>query len=377
MLVQGCSNFMIRGPYNPSTAVPLSSGFHGKGHTCSNCRYQASTSGNMIRIQSSNNFVMSNLALIDTPRFFVNIEPRPGVKATNTKPARDEGPPCENGELHNLRIWGQQNGMTDGIDIHGNNIHVHDVMVTNKDECVTVKSPSNNVMVERVFCAWSGGSAIGSLGGDVKISNVHYKNIYTMGGNQAFMIKSEADSRPFGSVTNVTLENFLTYDSAYGFNFDSRWDQSNAKYNRTAWGVKFSNLRLGNWYGNIKFTQRCNKGKCQNEYRSVIDMDRTLTKQNDDIKFYNFGMTQDDNTRPTFHCYNSQDCPASYFSGTTTFAATLSTLPKLPASITGFAAGTRLGCKLAIAFPTTQTFAPTLFPGMGATPSPGWYGYPV
>lgn len=46
---------------------------------------------------------------------------------------------CENGEVYNMIIRGGNEGGLDGIDIWGTNIHVHDVEVTNKDECVTVK----------------------------------------------------------------------------------------------------------------------------------------------------------------------------------------------------------------------------------------------
>lgn len=37
-------------------------------------------------------------------------------------------------------IRGGSEGGLDGIDIWGSNIHVHDVEVSNKDECVTVKA---------------------------------------------------------------------------------------------------------------------------------------------------------------------------------------------------------------------------------------------
>lgn len=36
-------------------------------------------------------------------------------------------------------IRGGNEGGLDGIDVWGSNIHVHDVEVTNRDECVTVK----------------------------------------------------------------------------------------------------------------------------------------------------------------------------------------------------------------------------------------------
>ena len=32
-----------------------------------------------------------------------------------------------------------------------------------QDECVTVKSPSKNILVENVYCNWSGGCGMGSF----------------------------------------------------------------------------------------------------------------------------------------------------------------------------------------------------------------------
>ena len=45
----------------------------------------------------------------------------------------------ENAEVYNLVLRGPFIGGIDGIDISGSNIWVHDVEVTNGDECVTVK----------------------------------------------------------------------------------------------------------------------------------------------------------------------------------------------------------------------------------------------
>jgi rhamnogalacturonan hydrolase len=93
-------------------------------------------------------------------------------------------------------------------------------MVTNKDECVTIKSPAHNVLVENIYCNWSGGSAFGSLGDDVDISNIHYRNVYTIHSNQMMMIKSRGGS---GRVTNVLFENFIGHANAYSLDIDSNW----------------------------------------------------------------------------------------------------------------------------------------------------------
>ena len=82
----------------------------------------------------------------------------------------------------------------------GVNHWVHDVEVTNRDECVTVKvcsvaisvkdctklintllnqTPASNFLIERIWCNQSGGSAIGSLTASTAIENIVYRNVYT------------------------------------------------------------------------------------------------------------------------------------------------------------------------------------------------------
>jgi len=51
---------------------------------------------------------------------------------------------CSNGEVYNVIIRGGNEGGLDGIDVWGSNIHIHDVEVTNKDDCVTVKVNYSN-----------------------------------------------------------------------------------------------------------------------------------------------------------------------------------------------------------------------------------------
>jgi rhamnogalacturonan hydrolase len=92
-----------------------------------------------------------------------------------------------NAEVYNLAIRGTDLGGSDGIDVSGTNYWIHDVMVTNRDECVTIKNPSSNALIERIWCNQSGGSAIGSLSTGTAIQNIIYRNIYTVGGNQMMM----------------------------------------------------------------------------------------------------------------------------------------------------------------------------------------------
>jgi rhamnogalacturonan hydrolase len=102
----------------------------------------------ILRFVKVTNFSIHDVALVDSPAFHFIMDT------------------CSNGEVYNMIIRGGNEGGLDGIDVWGSNIWVHDVEVTNKDECVTVKSPANNILVENIFCNWSGGCAIGSLGAD-------------------------------------------------------------------------------------------------------------------------------------------------------------------------------------------------------------------
>lgn len=68
------------------------------------------------------------------------------------------------------------------------------------------QSPAKNILVENIYCNWSGGCAMGSLGTDTDISDIVYRNVYTWKSNQMYMIKSNGGS---GTVSNLVLENFI------------------------------------------------------------------------------------------------------------------------------------------------------------------------
>ena len=112
---------------------------------------------------------------------------------------------------------------------------VYDTMVTNKEECVTGKSPSNNILIENIYCNWSGGCAIGSLGADTTISNILYRNVYTWSSNLMMMIKPNSGS---GHLKNVLFENFIGHENAYSLDIDQYWSSMSA--------VDGAGIKLGN-----------------------------------------------------------------------------------------------------------------------------------
>ncbi|KAK5137809.1 hypothetical protein LTR08_007381 [Meristemomyces frigidus] len=185
-----------------------------------------STSGpRLLRFYEMTDFSVHDIALVDSPAFHFSLDT------------------CDSGEVYNMAIRGGNQGGLDGIDVWSTNIWIHDVMVTNKDECVTVKSPSKNILVEQVYCNWSGGCAMGSLGADTAISDITYKNIYAWASNQMYMIKSNGGS---GTVANVVLENFIGHGNAYSLDIDQYWSSMSAVAGS---GVQLSNIKINNFTG--------------------------------------------------------------------------------------------------------------------------------
>ena len=76
------------------------------------------------------------------------------------------------------------------------------------------------MLIENIYCNWSGGCAIGSLGAGVAVSNILYRNIYTSQSNQMYMVKSNGGS---GTVESCTFENFIGHGNAYSLYFNNYW----------------------------------------------------------------------------------------------------------------------------------------------------------
>lgn len=168
-----------------------------------------------IRLTNVSNFSMHGIALVDSASYYLVYDS------------------CSNGEIYNLILRGIRIGETDGIDIWGTNIWVHDVEVTNGDECVTVKSPASNILVESVHCNLSGGCAIGSLGLGTQVNNIEYWNIYLNGAGGLY-IKSYGGT---GVMENCKFNNFIAQGSAYILTNNAFWNHDSGGA-----GIEFRNL---------------------------------------------------------------------------------------------------------------------------------------
>lgn len=141
---------------------------------------------------------------------------------------------CTNGEIYNLLVRGVTIiGATDGIDISGDNIWVHDIEVSNGDECVTVKSPAKNFLIESIYCNLSGGTAIGSLGLNTSVENIEYHRLYMNQADACYLKTHNGD----GYVKNVLWDEVIVHGGPYPLAINAAWG---ADIEST--GVKIYNL---------------------------------------------------------------------------------------------------------------------------------------
>jgi hypothetical protein len=85
---------------------------------------------------------------------------------------------------------------TDGIDIHGNDVHIHDCKIHVGDDCIAVKH-GNNWLVENIVASGMG-MAVGSVG---IAENIVFKNILLTNTIRAIFVKTDTK--------NVIFENFI------------------------------------------------------------------------------------------------------------------------------------------------------------------------
>ncbi|CAD0112211.1 unnamed protein product [Aureobasidium uvarum] len=295
---------------------------------------QGSISGpRLLRVWDVTNWSVHDISLVDSPAFHFSIDT------------------CTNGEVYNMAIRGGNEGGLDGIDVWSNNIWIHDVMVTNKDECVTVKSPSKNILVENVHCNWSGGCGMGSFGTDTAVSNITYRNIYTWSSNQMFMLKSNGGS---GSVSNVVLENFIGHGNAYSLTLDEAWTSMKTIAGN---GVQLSNFQISNWTGT----------EANGKARGPVKVACAAKAPCHDISITDFSMWTESGTSQFYSCENAYGSGFCLKSGTSyaAYAATTQWVSKAPV---GYTAPT-MAADLKTAFGTTQsipipTMPASFFPGV-------------
>lgn len=224
--------------------------------------------------------------------------------------------------------------------------------LSDKDECVTVKSPASNILVESIFCNWSGGCAIGSLAADTAISSIEYNHIYTQNSNQMFMIKSNGGS---GTLENCLFDNFMGHTNAYTLDLDSAWSSETTAAGN---GVQYTNLTFSHWHGTSE----------NGAQRPVIRLICPSEVPCEEIEITAFYIWTETGSYEEYLCenaYGSGPCLHTG-SGTTTYTttATVTTMSDYTYTTMPGELSSGLGLTASISIPAVPT---SFFPGLTPT----------
>ncbi|KAB8216035.1 RGase C [Aspergillus novoparasiticus] len=217
----------------------------------------------LFRFQDVSDFSIHGFAAIDSPAYYFVFDT------------------VSNGEIYNLIVRGIADlGMTDAFDIWGQNVWVHDIEVTNGDECVTVKSPAADFLIENIYCNLSGGTAIGSLGTGTNISNIHYRNLYMNQADACYLKTHNGD----GIVKNIVWENVIVHGGPYPLAVNEAWGKDVGST-----GVQVQNLTFRNWYGeNVGNSRPAIRIECDEDvpcYDITLDNVNLWTEDGDYVKW--------------------------------------------------------------------------------------------
>ena len=93
---------------------------------------------------------------------------------------------------------------TDGFDVSGDHVYIHDCSIWNQDDCIAVKDGSNDMLFERIEASGVG-LTIGSIGGSQN-NNITFRDCHMHKTFKGIYMKFRGNG---GVVSNVTYENIV------------------------------------------------------------------------------------------------------------------------------------------------------------------------
>lgn len=95
---------------------------------------------------------------------------------------------------------------TDGFDVSGEYVHIHDCDIWNQDDCIAVKEDAQHMLFERINASGLG-LTIGSIGSKT-VNNITFRDAYMHNTYKGIYMKFQDASSP-GSISNITYENIV------------------------------------------------------------------------------------------------------------------------------------------------------------------------
>jgi len=154
-------------------------------------------------LQNATNVVLEYLTFKDAPRWTLNLQAHDMIVRYVSVVARRTY-----GDGHSFLDLTAFN--SDGIDLHGSNVHVHDVDIWNQDDCVCVKDRSSNMLLERIHASGVG-LTVGSIGHST-VSNITFRNSLLYRSFKGIYISSEWQKNGPGLIENVLYENITIFE---------------------------------------------------------------------------------------------------------------------------------------------------------------------
>ena len=162
----------------------------------------------LINLVNAQNLFVSNVTLIDSPSFHLQVRGSDiEIEHVTIKAGNCTG-------------WFQAPN-TDGLNIGGQRIYVHDSYIHNGDDCVPTNVGVNgedtvDVLVERVVCECGTNGGVPIIAGNGTVRNVVYKDMIVRGTNQGAGAKiSEIYDTPTGNFINITWQNISIENPRY------------------------------------------------------------------------------------------------------------------------------------------------------------------
>jgi polygalacturonase len=154
----------------------------------------------LINIGESTSILIENILFRQSPYWTVWIWAVEGLEISNSHVdnRRDQ---TDDHSLYDLTAFN-----TDGFDITGNNVWVHDCTVWNQDDCFCVKDGSSNMVFERLSASGLG-LTIGSISG-TNVTNITFRDVVMPQTFKGLYMKFRAGDAP-GLIANILYENIF------------------------------------------------------------------------------------------------------------------------------------------------------------------------
>jgi polygalacturonase len=153
----------------------------------------------LFNVQDSAQILVENIFFLDSPywTFWVH-----GVDGLEVRHSRIEARRSDK-ENHNIIDMTAFN--TDGFDVSGTNVWIHDCEVWCQDDTIAVKGTSSNMLFERINASGVG-LTIGSIGSSDHVRNITFRDSYMPNTYKGIYMKFRSDD---ASIEDILYENIV------------------------------------------------------------------------------------------------------------------------------------------------------------------------